>query len=143
MNLLPAIQKAGHGLPRFLLKRCSLLKRIFQLLWIFVCVKAFLWGYLLRDEGRQVFLHIWPDSERGSTLNQHFWMILLGVLIIEGLVDLLRKFLLGNSLFPFRWRCTFHSRPRPPPGLVRDGGSIPWHFFGQRRRFGPQGPGTG
>jgi hypothetical protein len=126
MKFLPAIQKVGQGLPRFLLKRWSFLKRILQLLWIFVCVKTFLWGYLFREKGRQVFLHIWPDSERGSTLNRYFWMILFGVLVIEGLLDLIRKFLLGNSFFSFRWRGKVPQQAKvplvwsgmedPPPG---------------------------
>jgi hypothetical protein len=126
MNLLPAIQKAGQGLPRFLLKRWSLLKRILQLLWIFVCVKTFLCVYLFCDRGRQVFLHIWPESERRNTLDRYLWMILFGVLVIEGLAALMRKFLLRNSSFYFRWLCTVPQQAKlpvlwagmedPPPG---------------------------
>lgn len=119
LNVLPAIQKLGRGLLRFLLKRWSLLKRILQLLWIFLCVKTFLCVYLFCDRGRQVFLHIWPESDRGNTLDRYLWMILFGVLVIEGLADLMRKFLLRNPLFPFRWRCTGPAQANVP--VVRSG----------------------
>lgn len=119
MNVRSAIQKIVRGLRRFLLKRWSLLKGILQLLWGFLCVKTFLWVYLFRDEGRQVFLHIWPDSERMDTLDRYLWMFLVGVLVIEGLAGLMRKFLLWNPLFPFRWRSAVPPQANVP--VVRPG----------------------
>ena len=109
MNVLPAIQKFGRGLPRFLLKRGSSLKRFLQLLWSFLSVKTFLCVYLFRDEGRQVFLHVWPESERGKTLDRYLWTILFGVLVIEGMAALMRKILLRNPRFSLR------CRPKAPP----------------------------
>jgi hypothetical protein len=134
MNLLPAIQKAGQGLPRFLLKRWSLLKRILQLLWIFVCVKTFLCVYLFCDRGRQVFLHIWPESERRNTLDRYLWMILFGVLVIEGLAALMRKVLLRPPLFPIRLWCTVPSQAKVPVVRPADEDSPRGTFPGKDER---------